>query len=188
MSGLESADVIIENLPGETEGSTITNKHSFTEAVGYIAFALFEVLTVIMIMNMLIATMSNTFQRVNDNVDIEWTFGKTDLYLEYMLQTTLPPPFNFLPTSSGMGSSLEWLQVFRQNPPGKTASCSPLYCCYIETVEDEQLTKDFSVLMSQLVQRYFREKGSGIDMAAVDFESLKQELSEIKEMIAGIRR
>lgn len=39
MAPLESADVIIENLPGETDNTSIINKHMFTEAVGYIAFA-----------------------------------------------------------------------------------------------------------------------------------------------------
>lgn len=39
MSPIESADVIIENLPGDTPDTTIINKHQFTEAVGYIAFA-----------------------------------------------------------------------------------------------------------------------------------------------------
>lgn len=111
MSSLESADVIIENLPGETENTTIINKHAFTEAVGYIAFALFEVLTVVMILNMLIATMSSTFQRVIDNLDIEWTFGKTDFYLEYMMQSTLPTPLNLIPTQVGITAFLEWFQA-----------------------------------------------------------------------------
>lgn len=39
MSPIESADVVIENLPGDTSDTTIINKHQFTEAVGYIAFA-----------------------------------------------------------------------------------------------------------------------------------------------------
>nr|CAD7580581.1 unnamed protein product [Timema californicum] len=77
MSPLESADVIIENLPGDKQGTTVVNTHHFTETVGYIAFALFEVMSVIVILNMLIATMSNTFTKVIDNVDIEWTFGRT---------------------------------------------------------------------------------------------------------------
>lgn len=188
MSSLESADVVIENLPGETDNSTIINKHTFTEAVGYIAFALFEVLTVIMILNMLIATMSNTFQRVTDNVDIEWTFGKTDFYLEHMLETTLPAPLNLLPTAAGLGAALEWVKVYKQNPPGKVASCSPLSCCYIETAEDEQMTKDFPILMSQLVQRYFREKDAGADKPAVDLESIKQDLAEIKELLQASRK
>lgn len=39
MSPIESADVIIENLPGDVEGTSIINRHLFTEAVGYISFA-----------------------------------------------------------------------------------------------------------------------------------------------------
>lgn len=51
---------------------------------------------------MLIATMSNTFQRVNDNVDVEWTFARTAIYLEYMAQTNVPSPYNLIPTPSGI--------------------------------------------------------------------------------------
>lgn len=39
MSPVESADVIIENLPGERESETIINQHNFTEFIGYFAFA-----------------------------------------------------------------------------------------------------------------------------------------------------
>lgn len=39
MSPVESADVVIENLPGERESETIINHHSFTEFIGYFAFA-----------------------------------------------------------------------------------------------------------------------------------------------------
>lgn len=39
MSPIESADVIIENLPGGANNTTIINYHYFTEAVGYIIFA-----------------------------------------------------------------------------------------------------------------------------------------------------
>lgn len=184
MSAVESANVVIENLPGEKENTTIINKHDFTETVGYIAFALFEVLTVIMILNMLVATMCNTFQKVIDNVDIEWTFGKTDLYLEYMVQTTLPPPLNLIPTAEGISTMMEWLQLGR-DAAGKTAQCSVTHCCYITNPEDEQISKDFPVLMSQLIQRYFREKDSNEEKQA-NLESIRDELAEIKEMLKDV--
>lgn len=184
MSSVESANVVIENLPGEKDNSTIINKHDFTETVGYIAFALFEVLTVIMILNMLVATMCNTFQKVIDNVDIEWTFGKTDLYLEYMVQTTLPPPLNLIPTAEGISTMMEWFQLGKDNA-GRTAQCSVTHCCYISTPEDEQVSKDFPVLMSQLIQRYFRDKDSKTEEGA-SLESIRQELAEIKELLKDI--
>ncbi|KAK4880496.1 hypothetical protein RN001_008642 [Aquatica leii] len=181
MSALESADVVIENLPGETEGTTIVNTHTFTETVGYIAFALFEVLTVIILLNMLIATMSNTFQRVNDNSDVEWTFGRTEFYLEYILQTTLPSPFNLIPTANGLAAVVDWLRICTRQTPGKTARFSIGHCCYIENEADEHLSRDFPILMSQLIQRYFREKDSTAEVA--DLENIKQELTEIRQML-----
>lgn len=183
MSSVESANVVIENLPGEKENSTIINKHDFTEAVGYIAFALFEVLIVIMILNMLVATMCNTFQKVIDNVDVEWTFGKTDLYLEYMVQTTLPPPLNLIPTAEGMSLMMEWLQAGK-DPTGVSAQCSVTHCCYITAPEDEQMSKDFPVLMSLLIQRYFREKDG--DAGAAGLDSIRQDINEIKEILKGL--
>lgn len=183
MSDLSSGDVVIEALPGEVENTVIINEHTFTEAVGYISFALFEVLIVIVLLNMLIATMSNTFQRVSDNVNTEWTFGKTDLYIDYMEQTVLPPPLNLIPTAQGLGSALEWLQVLTKNPPDRTARFTVTNCCYIERELDEHLTRDFPVLMTQLIQRYFREKDVTNENAVNELETLKQDIGEIKQLL-----
>ncbi|XP_018319395.1 short transient receptor potential channel 5-like [Agrilus planipennis] len=184
MAPLESADVIIENLPGPEKGVTVTNRHSFTEAIGYIAFAVFEFLTVIVILNMLIATMSHTFQTITDNVDIEWTFGKTEFYLDYMYQTTLPPPFNLIPTGSGILSALEWFRLIRsKGKDSKKAGFSFSHCCYIEYGMDQKVIEEFPVLMSQLVQRYFREKSSGTETAETDLELIRKELLDIKKRV-----
>lgn len=183
MSDLASAAVVIETLPGESDNTFIVNNHEFTEAVGYIAFALFEVLIVIILLNMLIATMSSTFQRVLDNLDIEYAFGKTEFYLEYMAQTTLPPPLNLIPTAKGLGAVIDWLQVLTKSPPNKRARFTVTNCCFIESDIDDQLTRDFPILMSQLIQRYFREKEVTSDKAASELDVLKQEVSEIKQML-----
>ncbi|KAG6447601.1 hypothetical protein O3G_MSEX005070 [Manduca sexta] len=111
MAPLESADVVIENTRDET--STLKyreNRHGYTERIGYFCFGCFEVISVIVVLNMLIATMSNTFQRVTDNAAIEWTFGRTEMYLDYMSQTTLPSPFNMIPTASGMANITDWFK------------------------------------------------------------------------------
>lgn len=183
MSSLESADVIIQNLPGETEGTTIINSHYFTEAVGYFCFAVFEVLTVIMILNMLVGTMCSTFQRVLDNVEVEWSFGLTDFYLEYMSQTVLPPPFNLIPTAAAIASILEFIKALIKRNSKKKAKFSPFYCCYIEREPDEVLVQQFPVLMAQLVQRYFREKDAVQDATTSEIEELKREITEMKHFL-----
>ena len=39
MSPIESADVVIENLPPNNDGEPVSNYHDFTEAVGHICLA-----------------------------------------------------------------------------------------------------------------------------------------------------
>ena len=104
MTPMEYIDVIIENLPGDKAGTTIINKHEFTELVGYFAFAgkfkisfyvfkqkcirkrifflfqiAFIILSSVVILNMLIACMANTFTKVIDNIQIEWVFGRSQV-------------------------------------------------------------------------------------------------------------
>ncbi|XP_053601488.1 short transient receptor potential channel 5-like isoform X2 [Plodia interpunctella] len=151
MAPLESADVVIANNRNIRSMEKFQeNRHEFTELVGYFCFGCFEVISVIIVLNMLIATMSNTFQRVNDNVAIEWTFGRTE--------TTLPPPFNLVPTAGGMSTIFEWLRIKIFNTVGVRARWSPSYCCYVERDVEANIQKEFPVLMSVLAQRYLSKK------------------------------
>lgn len=186
MSPLESADVIIENLPGETPDTTITNSHVFTEAVGYIGFALFEVLIVIMILNMLIATMSATFQRVIDNLDVEWTFGKTDFYLEYMLQSAMPSPLNLIPTVGGINRFMELIQGQKmKSGDSDTAACCSLPRASSPPKDKKVNDMEYPALMTLLVQRYFREKDTVV-AAASEIDILRQEIHELKVLLNSI--
>ncbi|RLU21840.1 hypothetical protein DMN91_006216 [Ooceraea biroi] len=131
MSPVESADVIIENLPGERESETIINYHSFTEFIGYLSFASFEFISVIVVLNMLIACMANTFTRVTDNVNVEWIFGRTEAYVDFMLTTTLPPPFCIFLIFTGLRPVIEYIKILFKPPPGKRARWDFMNCCYI---------------------------------------------------------
>nr|XP_022919022.1 short transient receptor potential channel 4-like [Onthophagus taurus] len=184
MSDLSSGDVVIETLPGEVENTYIVNEHSFTEAVGHTAFAIFEILIVIILLNMLVATMSTTFQKVTDNVNVEWTFGKTELYINFMHQTVLPPPLNLIPTASGVTHTLDWIHVFIKTHHEKTAKFTLTNCCYIERHPDAKMMKDFPVLMTQLVQRYFREKDVANEGNQLgEIEGIRAEIADIKGLL-----
>lgn len=45
----------------------------------------FEFISVIVVLNMLIACMANTFTRVTENISVEWTFGRTEVF-EYNIR------------------------------------------------------------------------------------------------------
>ncbi|XP_015588329.1 short transient receptor potential channel 4 [Cephus cinctus] len=183
MSAIESADVIIENLPGENDSETIINKHTYTEAIGYVAFAGFEFISVVVVLNMLIACMSNTFTKITDNVDVEWTFGRTEVYVDFMAQANLPPPFNLLSTARGILWIIEYFKILINKPPDKRARWNIKHCCYIENV-DENDKENFSVVMTQLVQRYFRKKQAKAEQT--DVEGLRREITELRGILRDL--
>lgn len=116
----------------------------------------------VIVLNMLIACMSNTFVRVTENVQMEWTFGRTEVinnnyylilflykkkklfiysyifskvYVDFMTQTVLPPPFNLIPTPGGLHTVAEYLKVLCKPPPDKRARWSIKHCFYIVGIE-----------------------------------------------------
>ncbi|XP_053976585.1 short transient receptor potential channel 4-like [Hylaeus volcanicus] len=180
MSPIESADVVIENLPGECENETIINHHGFTEVIGYISFAGFTVIAVVVILNMLIACMSNTMTKVTENLIVEWTFGRTETYVDFMLTTTVPPPFNIIPTYIGMQPVIEYVKILLKPTADKRARWSINHCCYIESLETDK-NNQFSVVMTQLVQRYFRQKEKEADEN--ELERLRKEIVELRNLL-----
>ncbi|XP_017886297.1 short transient receptor potential channel 4-like [Ceratina calcarata] len=180
MSPIESADVIIENLPGETESETIINHHDITEIIGYISFAGFTVISVIVILNMLIACMSNTMATVTENVIVEWTFGRTEAYVDFMLTAALPPPFNIIPTFVGIQPVMEYIKIFLKPPEDKRARWDISHCFYIESLEEDK-DRQFSIVMSSLVQRYFRQKDKQIEENEID--RLTKEILELRTVL-----
>lgn len=88
----------------------VVNNHYFTQAVGKLLFSLFEIISAIVMLNMLIATVINTFQRVTGNKYIEWVFGRTQLiFLSFSVHAEPPPR-----PHSGMKSIIA-LFIYKKN-------------------------------------------------------------------------
>nr|XP_006003125.1 PREDICTED: short transient receptor potential channel 2-like [Latimeria chalumnae] len=69
------------------------------ELVGRILYGIFTMVMVIVLLNMLIAMITNSFQKIEDDADVEWKFARSKLYLGYFREgLTLPVPFNIIPT------------------------------------------------------------------------------------------
>nr|AWJ68223.1 putative transient receptor potential channel 4 [Hirudo verbana] len=72
-------------------------KSRFTESVGYIVFGVYNWGAVIVLLNMLIAMMTRSFDKIATDQDIEWKFVRSRLYLDYINHgSSLPVPFNIL--------------------------------------------------------------------------------------------
>ncbi|CAB3374374.1 Hypothetical predicted protein [Cloeon dipterum] len=80
--------------PKSTE---LVDAHPFVEFVGQGLFMAYHVLSIIVLINMLIAMMSNSFQVIEDHADQEWKFARSKLWMSYFDEgCTLPPPFNVI--------------------------------------------------------------------------------------------
>uniref|UniRef100_A0A673BYW2 Short transient receptor potential channel 2-like n=1 Tax=Sphaeramia orbicularis TaxID=375764 RepID=A0A673BYW2_9TELE len=53
------------------------------EFVGRILYGIFTLVIVIVLLNMLIAMITNSFQKIEDDADVEWKFARSKLYLSY---------------------------------------------------------------------------------------------------------
>ncbi|CAF0978236.1 unnamed protein product [Adineta steineri] len=71
----------------------------FTELTGYLIYGTFNIASVIVLLNMLIAMMSKSYETIEEHADVEWKFARSKLYMEYIKEGgTLPVPFNIIPT------------------------------------------------------------------------------------------
>lgn len=79
-------------------------------AVGQYLYGIYVFASMIVLLNLLIAVMSNTFNEVQDERDIEWKFARTELWLTFIEPgTPVPPPFNVVPSPRNIWNGLLWL-------------------------------------------------------------------------------
>lgn len=122
-----------------------------TQLIGYGLFAVYVVLMVVVVLNMLIGAMSDTYQRVADNADYEWLFGRTHVYVEYMLADGMPPPFNLLPT---IRSTARLIGLLSNRSGGGTKSLDRGG----KTSAGDDNRAEFRALMAKLIRRCFTRK------------------------------
>ncbi|KAM9658970.1 LOW QUALITY PROTEIN: protein XNDC1N [Trichechus inunguis] len=69
------------------------------EFMGQALYGIFTIVMVLVLLNVLIAMITNSFQKIEDDADVEWKFALSKLYLSYFREgLTLPVPFNILPS------------------------------------------------------------------------------------------
>ncbi|XP_010727307.1 short transient receptor potential channel 4 [Meleagris gallopavo] len=90
--------------------TNVQPKHEFTEFVGATMFGTYNVISLVVLLNMLIAMMNNSYQLIADHADIEWKFARTKLWMSYFEEGgTLPTPFNVIPSPKSLWYLIRWL-------------------------------------------------------------------------------
>ncbi|XP_038070322.1 transient-receptor-potential-like protein isoform X2 [Patiria miniata] len=152
----------------------------FTQTVGTLMYATFMVVGVVVLLNALIAMMSNTYTRVEENSEVEWKVARTKLMGEYMTPSvTLPPPFNLIPS---LKSILKIFQFFRRKYTKKSTGNQHSSHDH-QTVHDTTAYKELS---RALAERCLR----ATQMAHVKKthkSKSKQEMAALKKSVDNIR-
>ncbi|XP_019619618.1 PREDICTED: short transient receptor potential channel 4-like [Branchiostoma belcheri] len=153
--GLGSKDTLDLSINPKANSGSDLQEHTLTMYIGEALYGLYMVVAVVVLLNMLIAMMSNSYQQIADNETTEWRFEVTKLMLRYIRDdTTLPVPFNLIPTPKFIYNNV--IKRFCQ----KNRYKSDQHCKLQAKAENNRRYKD---VLSRLVRRYLllhaREKG-----------------------------
>eukprot|EP00054_Salpingoeca_dolichothecata_P003849 m.28652 g.28652 ORF g.28652 m.28652 type:complete len:696 (+) comp14183_c0_seq2:90-2177(+) len=146
---------------------------SSTQVVGEILFGAYMVLVFILALNLLIAMINNSYQRVHDNSDVEWKFGRARLIREFQQHPVIPSPFNLVVEPI---SFIFKLFRFRDRA--------------IQTSTDmEEETFQLHKLMTTVVKRYKQNKpkkelDSPADLTAT--AELRSEIRELRSLVQSL--
>ena len=68
------------------------------ELFGYVVIATYHVTAIIILINMLIAMMTKSFEVTSENKDTEWKFQCTIIWIRFLRREVfMPPPMNIIP-------------------------------------------------------------------------------------------
>jgi hypothetical protein len=81
----------------EFNNGTMVFSVQFSHIMGLTMWAMYQGLTAILLINILIALMNSTYIKVWKNVDVEWKFSKTFYQEQYLAPRAIfPPPFRWI--------------------------------------------------------------------------------------------
>ncbi|XP_064197991.1 short transient receptor potential channel 7b isoform X1 [Anguilla rostrata] len=125
----ESFKTLFWSIFGLSEVSSVVLKydHKFIENIGYVLYGIYNVTMVVVLLNMLIAMINNSYQEIEGDADVEWKYARSKLWLSYFdTGKTLPPPFSIVP------SPKSFFQCLRR-------ACSLLCCKHDPLKRDVEL-------------------------------------------------
>ncbi|GBL75435.1 Transient receptor potential-gamma protein [Araneus ventricosus] len=140
------------------------NRHYFTEAVGYGMWGMYHFIACLVILNMLIGMMAESYQRVQENADMEWKFACSTLWLSvFDVNCLVPPPFNLLPSIQWFMTQYKWMRMVGKGEKHsaylKPSEKKESYIRY-EKERSEKKCEDekYEKLVVQLIRRYLTQR------------------------------
>ncbi|XP_077870070.1 short transient receptor potential channel 4-like [Saccoglossus kowalevskii] len=82
------------------------------EAMGFILYASFGTLCMLVLVNIFIAMMSDTYARIKENIKVEYAFMRTKIWLSYVDAPVLPAPYNIIPSISCLITIIKKCRIY----------------------------------------------------------------------------
>ena len=141
----------------------------FTRFWGLLMFGSYSVCNIIVLLNMLIAMMSNSYQIIFMRSDTEWKFSRSKLWISnFDNGCTVPVPFNLIPSPKGIFK----LICCRKNE-GKV---------FTDTEKKEAETR-YSNVMKYIIRRYItneQRKSEDFTITEDDINEVRQDINSFK--------
>ncbi|XP_051877123.1 short transient receptor potential channel 5-like [Pristis pectinata] len=167
--------------------TNVKARHEFTEFVGATMFGTYNIISLVVLLNMLIAMMNNSYQLIADHADIEWKFARTKLWMSYFDEgATLPPPFNIIPSPKSIWYLCKWLhsQICPRRD-SKTEQKHENLKEFTERHADDLIqNQHYQEVIKNLVKRYvaamIRSAKTDEGLTEENFKELKQDISSFR--------
>ncbi|CAH3113159.1 unnamed protein product [Pocillopora meandrina] len=160
-----------------------------------ILFTLYHAASLIVLLNMLIAMMSNSYQRVEDNIETEYKFARAQLWADYIGDgvATLPPPLNLIPSPK---SIVRWACKLTNRcfgVPKRLPCCTnEQFRVYHESNMDiEQKKQNYQNVVRELIRRYWarrrRQKTTTENAIPDHLAAMATVRDQVSDMLSEIR-
>ncbi|XP_035637085.1 short transient receptor potential channel 5 isoform X2 [Oncorhynchus keta] len=169
--------------------TNVKARHEFTEFVGATMFGTYNVISLVVLLNMLIAMMNNSYQLIADHADIEWKFARTKLWMSYFDEGgTLPPPFNIIPSPKSVWYLCVWTHnrlCGRDHPSPDNPRKHENLKEFTERHADNLIqNQHYQEVIRNLVKRYvaamIRSAKTDEGLTEENFKELKQDISSFR--------
>lgn len=164
--------------------------HQFTEFVGATMFGTYNIISLVVLLNMLIAMMNNSYQHIADHADIEWKFARTKLWMSYFEEgATLPAPFNIIPSPKTFWYLMCWIkrQICKRASSRRPESLGSLGR---RAAENVRINHQYQEVLRNLVKRYvaamIRDAKTEEGLTEENFKELKQDISSFRYEVMGM--
>ncbi|NXG64615.1 TRPC5 protein, partial [Hemiprocne comata] len=168
--------------------TNVKARHEFTEFVGATMFGTYNVISLVVLLNMLIAMMNNSYQLIADHADIEWKFARTKLWMSYFDEgATLPPPFNIVPSPKSFWYLCKW--IHNHLCPGNDSDNEQKRHENLKTFTERHAdnliqNQHYQEVIRNLVKRYvaamIRTSKTNEGLTEENFKELKQDISSFR--------